>query len=113
MTIIAYLLTILLVPLIAILISMPSFFLFIKADKDFLPFISVLIGIVTGAVSVFLVRIIFKGLNVEFTSTPIWILFIMYALNDWRRIGRSMSEKASIIEVGQMIGTPIGLYWAF
>jgi hypothetical protein len=37
----------------------------------------------------------------------------MYLFNDWRRISGGMSEKQSIVEVGQLIGTPIGLYWAF
>ena len=113
MTILAYLITLVLVPVFAVLSSLIFLFLFIKLDTDFLPFISTIIGIITGYVSVFLGRLVFGWFTVEFTSTPVWILFIMYLLNDWRRIGRATSERQSIVEVGQMIGSPIGLYWAF
>ena len=113
MTILAYLITLLLVPIFATFSSNIFLLFFAKLDKDFLPFISTIIGIITGYVSVVLGRLVFGWFIVEFTSTPVWILFVMYLFNDWRRISGGMSEKQSIAEVGQLIGTPIGLYWAF
>lgn len=113
MTFFAYIITLLLVPIFATFSSNIFLLFFLKLDKDFLPFISTIIGIITGYVSVFLSRLVFGWLTVEFTSTPVWILFVMYLLNDWRRIGGRMSEKQSIVEIGQLIGTPIGLYLAF
>ena len=113
MTILAYLLTFLIVPVLATFSSNIFLLFFAKLSKDFLPFISTIIGIITGYVSIVLGRLVFGWFAVEFTSTPVWILFVMYLLNDWRRISGGMSEKQSILEVGQLIGTPIGLYWAF
>ena len=113
MTILAYLLTFLIVPVLATFSSNIFLLFFAKLSKDFLPFISTIIGIITGYVSVVLGRLVLGWFTVDFTSTPVWILFVMYLLNDWRRIGGRMSEKQSIVEVGQLIGTPIGLYWAF
>jgi hypothetical protein len=113
MTILAYLITLLLVPIFATFSSNIFLLFFVKLDKDFLPFITTIIGIITGYVSVVLGKLVFGWFAVEFTSAPVWILFVMYLLNDLRRVGDSMSEIKSIIEVGQLIGTPIGLYWAF
>jgi hypothetical protein len=113
MTILAYLITFLIVPVLATFSSNIFLLFFVKFDKDFLPFITTIIGIITGYVSVVLGKLVFGWFAVEFTSAPVWILFVMYLLNDLRRVGGSMSEIKSIIEVGQLIGTPIGLYWAF
>ena len=113
MTILAYLITFLIVPVLATFSSNIFLLFFVKFDKDFLPFITTIIGIITGYVSVVLGKLVFGWFAVEFTSAPVWILFVMYLLNDLRRVGDSMSEIKSIIEVGQLIGTPIGLYWAF
>jgi hypothetical protein len=112
MTILAYLLTLILVPIFAEFSNFIMLF-FANLDKDFLPFIATISGIIHGYVTVVLAKLIFGWFSVQFTSTPVWILFVMYLLNDWRRISGQMSERQSIVEVGVLIGTPIGLYWAF
>jgi len=130
---VAYLLSVLLVPLLAavgILFTMP---LVLIGGKNSPRLVAVIQGIVTGLIASWGCQKIFFLTGTPFTSTPLWVLGFLFLLNDWNRIGKSgtnlpeigsqeMEEmsldnskldgnmRSALVEVGNLVGTPIGFY---
>jgi hypothetical protein len=114
MIIVAYLLTIMLVPTLSALMALPlAFYAASIKSKLFFPILTLLIGIISGFATVFLCKMIFSGLSLKFSSTPIWVLFTMYLLHDLGKVSQSSSKQFLIVNVGQLLGSPIGLYSGF
>ena len=133
MTVVAYLLTLVLVPLLSaagLIITLPLLFL---GAGNFPRIVPVIQGVTTGIVAGWGCQSIFSLCGVQFSTTPIWIMAILFLFNDWRRVnaasasmppmGSSELEEISLdnskldgnsrrafLEIGQLVGTPIGFF---
>jgi len=61
-------------------------------------------GAATAALSSVFAYFTFSLLGVQFSSTPLWVLFAWFLLNDLRRVGMA-SERTQPLEIGVMFGT--------
>jgi hypothetical protein len=135
MTFVAYLLTLILVPLLAAVGFLFTFPLMLLGGRISPRFVSILQGISTGIVAGWGCQKIFSMCGVDFSNTPLWIMGFLFLLNDWQRVGRASSNlppigsaemeelsmdnskldnssRSSLIEIGNLVGTPIGfLIW--
>lgn len=120
MLIVGYLIVILLVPTVSAFAGMISMIPFLLMQDLFkslsftLPKITVpcLTGIVNGFAMVYLSKFTFDLLGLHFDSTPIWLIFVIYLFNNIARVRRA-SDRDRFLEIGQLLGEPVGLYWAF
>jgi hypothetical protein len=131
MTFIAYLLTIILVPTIAAIGLVVTFPLMMLGVQKSPRLISTIQGIAIGVIAAWGCQTVFSLCGVAFSNTPLWLMAFLFFLNDWNRMGRSggqlppigsneMEEKSldnskmdgnfrsALINVGHLIGTPIG-----
>jgi hypothetical protein len=132
MIFVAYLLTLILVPSLAAVGYLFTFPLIMMGGRNSPRLVSILQGITTGIVAGWGCQKIFSMCGVEFSNTPLWIMGFLFLLNDWQRLGRANSNlppigsaemedlsmdnskldnssRSSLIEIGNMVGTPIGL----
>lgn len=136
MTFIAYILTIILVPILASFGLLLTFPLMMIGAASSPRLVSIVQGMATGVVAAWGCQTIFSFCGVAFTNTPLWLMGFLFFLNDWNRMGRASSQlppigsiemeeksldnskidgnfRSALIEVGHLIGTPIGfLIWA-
>ena len=131
MTFIAYLLTLFLVPLLSAVGLIFTFPLLLIGSANSPRLASIVQGIFTGIVAGWVCQAIFSYCGVAFTNTPLWVIGFLFLLNDWNRVRRASSNlppigsaelenisldnskldsrsRSSLIEVGNMVGTPIG-----
>ena len=113
MTILAYILLIVFVPTISAMggfINIPLTLLFASTAPRIT---SVITGLITGFIAAWGASLIFGMCEVFFSATPLWVVFVLFFLNDMSRFGRNGSDLALIFEMGNLIGTPLGIYiWA-
>ena len=138
MIFVAYLLTLILVPSLTVFGLIFTFPLVWFLGRNSPRLVSIFQGIITGIVAGWGCQKIFFLCGVEFSNTPLWILGFLFLLNDWRRVSKASSNLnlppigspeledismdnsklenstiLSMVEIGNMIGTPIGfVIWA-
>lgn len=136
MIFVAYLLTLMLVPMLPVIGLVFTIPLTMFLGRSAPRLASIFQGIITGIIAGWGCQKIFSLCGVEFSNTPLWIMGFLFLVNDWRRVGRAGSNLppigsselkeisldnskldgssiSSIVECGNMIGTPIGfLIWA-
>lgn len=96
MTFIAYLLTLVLVPLLAIAGVVFTFPLLLFAGKASPRLVSMFQGITTGIVAGWGCQAIFHLCGVKFDNTPLWLMGFLFLLNDWQRVRRASSSLPPI-----------------
>jgi hypothetical protein len=136
MIFVAYILTLILVPLLSAVGLIFTFPLLLIGGANSPRLVSIVQGIATGIVAAWGCQAIFSYCGVTFTNTPLWVMGALFALNDWNRVKKASSNlppigsaemeeisldnskldnssRSSLIEVGNFVGTPIGfLIWA-
>ena len=136
MIFIAYLLSIILVPLLSAVGLLFTFPLLFIGAANFPRLVAIIQGVITGIVAAWCCRAIFSVCEVTFSNTPLWVMGFLFFLNDLNRLKRASShlpsigsvemdeisldnskldnrDRSALIEVGHLTGTPVGfLIWA-
>lgn len=114
MQVLAYVLTIILTPtIVAFGVYLPLTPLMLGVGGGHPRIFGIVQGVLAGLVAATICFVIFKITGVDFSSTPLWVIVGIFAVNDLRRLSRATGEAGSMFEVGNLVGFPIGVYlWA-